>query len=92
MVVTKCKRTVISHRIQAGTAGSTVAFLRWLVLWPISSIAWVTLGGNLSNRTAKPNKISQRQKEIPGEDACIVESVGDRIENSHSAVWILGQT
>lgn len=49
---------MVGHRVQARATGTTVAFLGWLELWPISSIAWMTLRCNLSNRTAEANKVS----------------------------------
>lgn len=77
---------MVSHCVQARTTASTVAFLRWLVLWPISSVTWMALRCDFSDRTAEPNKVSQSQEKIPGEDTCVVESVGDTIEDRHSAV------
>ena len=42
--IIKCRHTMVSHGVQGRATASTVAFLRWLVLWPISSVAWVTEG------------------------------------------------
>lgn len=51
----------------------------------------MALRRNFTHRTAEPNKIPQRQKDIPGEYACIAESIRDGTENRHSGGWRLSQ-
>ena len=58
VAVSKCRHTMVGHCVQGRATGSAVTFLRWPVLWPISSVAGMTLGRNTSDWTAKPDKVS----------------------------------
>lgn len=56
---------MVGHRIECRARATGVGPLGRTILGPVPSIAWVTLGGDMSDATVPPDEIGEREEDIP---------------------------
>jgi hypothetical protein len=76
---------MIGQRIECGARATGVALLGRSKLGPVSSIAWVARGGDMSDATFPLHEIEEREEHVPRHNSDVEDDGGHTGEETHFA-------